>query len=132
LPTSTPQEIREETKLDFEEMKICYNEGAFRSAIMMCGRVMELLLAKRYFDSTTVDPIEQKWPLGVLIKKCYEHNVITEPAVGDMCNFINHFRIGSVHSLHTIQRPIQEETKSVIEFTIGLLKRLYPPLHPAP
>lgn len=127
--SNIPQEIREETKLDFEEMRICYNSGAFRSAIIMCGRVLELQLAKKYFDSTGVDPIEQKWQLGFLIGKCSERNVITDSAVGDICNFINHSRIGSVHASHAIHRPIQEETKSVIEFTISLLRRLYPPIH---
>jgi hypothetical protein len=128
--STAPQEIREEIKLDFDEMRICYNNGAFRSAIIMCGRVLELLLAKKYFDSTHVDPVELRWQLGVLIRKCFERNVLTDPGIGDICNFINHLRISSVHASHAIHRPIQEETKSVIEFTISLLKSLYPPIHP--
>jgi hypothetical protein len=124
--SSVPQEIREEAKLDFKEVRICYDSGAFRSAVSMCGRLLELLLAKKYYDFTGTDPIEQKWHLGQLIKKCFENGVIIDVGLGDICNFINHSRIASVHSSHPIHRPTQEETKSVIEFTISLLRQLYP------
>lgn len=124
--SSVPQEMREEVRLNFEEIRICYNCGAFRSAIGMCGRLLELFLARKYYNSTGIDPIEQKWHLGLLIRKCFEDNVITDAGLGDICNFVNHSRINSVHSSHAIHRPTQEETKSLIEFTISLLRRLYP------
>lgn len=125
--SNLPQNIREEVKLDFEEVRKCYYAGAFRSAIGMCGRVLEVLLARKYFDGRGIDPIEQKWKMGLLIRKCFEDNVINEPALGDMCNLINKSRISSVHSTKRPYRPEQDDTKSIIEFTIGLVKKLFQP-----
>jgi hypothetical protein len=121
-----PPEIREELRLDFEEVRNCYYNDAFRSAIGMCGRVLELMLARKYFEDRNIDLIEQKLFIGQIIRKCFEDNVILEPSLGHMSNLINSSRIDSVHTGRRIYRPSQEETRTVIEFTISLLGRLYP------
>jgi hypothetical protein len=121
-----PQEIREELRLDLEEMQICYNSGAIRSTLGMCGRVLELVLARKYFDATEIDPIQQKWNIGILIKKSLEEHVINDQAIGDICNLINRSRIDSVHSTTRLYKPSQEEAKPLIEFTMNLVKNFYP------
>jgi hypothetical protein len=122
--SNTPQSIREELRLDFEEVRICYYAGAFRSAIGMCGRILEVILARKYFEERDVDPVEQRWLIGTLIRKCFEDEVIDEPALGDMFNLINRSRISSVHRTQRLYKPEQGITKSIIEFTIGLVKKL--------
>lgn len=124
---NVPQDIREEIRLDFEEIRKCYYAGAFRSAIGMCGRVLEVLLGRKYFEQRSVDPIEQKWTLGHLIQRCFAEGVINEPALGDICNFINRSRIGSVHRTRRLYRPEENETKSLVEFTVGLIRKLFQP-----
>lgn len=124
--SGVPQEIREELKLDLEEMQIGYNAGAIRSTLGMCGRVLELVLARRYFEARGIDPITQKWHLGLLIRKCFEDHVITDEAIGDICNLINRSRIGSVHSVSRLYKPSQDEAKPVVEFTINLVKTFFP------
>ena len=125
--SNMPQSIREEIKLDFEEVRKCYNTEAFRSAIGMCGRVLEVILARKYFEAEGVDPIEQKWMIGILIGKCSEHHVIDEPGLMELCNLINRSRIGSVHSTGRLYKPGQDEAKSIIELTLSLVKKLFPP-----
>jgi hypothetical protein len=120
-----PQQIREETEIDFDEVRRCYSAEAFRSAIGTCGRILELFLARRYFESKGVDPIQEKWLIGTLLKKCSEEGVVTEPHLLDISNLINRTRIDSVHSTHRIFKPSPEEAKSIVEFTIGLGKRLF-------
>lgn len=124
--SNTPQEILEELKLDFQEIRNCYYNDAFRSAIIMCGRILELLLSRKYFEVMKIDPLEQNLFIGTLIRKCFEDNVINEPSLGHMSNLINSSRIDSVHNTRRVYVPSREETKTVIEFTIGLLGRLYP------
>ena len=125
--STLPQSIREETRLNFEEVRKCYYAGAFRSATGMCGRILEVLLARKYFEERGVDPIEQQWKMGLLMRKCFENNVLDEPALGDICNLINRSRINSVHSTRRLYRPEQDDTKPIIEFTIGLVKKLFQP-----
>lgn len=120
-----PQEIRDEVEIDFDEVRRCYSVEAFRPAIGVCGRILELFLARKYFESRGVDPIQEKWMIGTLLRKCAEEGVVTEPHLLDVCNLINRTRIDSVHSTHRIFKPSPEETKSIVEFTIGLGKRLF-------
>jgi len=121
-----PSEIRREMSLDFDDVRKCYYAYALRSAIGMCGRILELALARKYFEIVNVDPIQQRWQIGTLISRCYENHVIEDPVLGDMCNLINRSRIDSVHATSRMYHPTMEETKSLIEFTISLVKRLYP------
>jgi hypothetical protein len=121
-----PYEIKEEIKLDFEEIRRCYVAEAFRSAIGMCGRILHLALARKYFEKKGVDAIEQKWKTGQLIRKCFEDNVVDEPSLGDIFNLINRSRIDSVHTTRRLYRPQQDDTRPIIEFTIGLIKKLFP------
>lgn len=127
-----PQEILGELKLDFQEVRNCFYNDAFRSAIAMCGRILELLLSRKYFEAKNADPLEQKWFIGTLIRKCFEDNVINDQSLGHMSNLINSSRIDSVHTTRRVYIPSREETKTVIEFTIGLLGRLYPPTPATP
>jgi len=122
-----PQDIREEIKLDFEEIRKCYYAEAFRSAIGICGRVLEILLARKYYEEKGIDATEQQWTIGQLIRKCFEENVIDEPALGDISNLINRSRIDSVHSTRRLYRPQSDDAKSIIEFTISLVRKLFPP-----
>ncbi len=123
---NVPQEIAEELKLDFQEIRYCFYGDAFRSAIAMCGRILELLLSRKYFEARNIDPLEQKWFIGTLIRRCFEDNVINDQSLGHISNLINSSRIDSVHNRRRVYIPSREETKTVIEFTIGLLRRLYP------
>jgi hypothetical protein len=123
--SSLPQEIREEAKLDFEDLRKCYSVGAFRSAIGMCGLVLETILSRKYFEVMGEDLLEQNLTLGRIIGKCVDDGVIDEPAIGDICNLVNRSRISSVHLSHRPYRPREDQTKSLIEFTISLVKKLY-------
>jgi hypothetical protein len=123
--SSLPQEIREEIKLDFEDLRKCYSVGAFRSAIGMCGLILETILSRKYFEETREDLLEQNLTLGRIIGKCVEAHVIDDPAIGDICNLINRSRISSVHASHSSYRPREDQAKSLIEFTISLVKKLF-------
>lgn len=124
--SNIPQDIREETRLDLEEIRKCYNAEVYRSAVGMCGQVLEVLLARKYFEVKGLDPIERKWTLGRLIGRCIGDGIISEPGLENICNLINSLRISSVHSTCRAYKPQQDDTKPVIEFTLGLVKKLFP------
>jgi hypothetical protein len=87
--------------------------------------MLELFLARKYFESKAIDPIQEKWLIGTLLKKCSDERVVNEPHLLDISNLINRTRIDSVHTTHRIFKPSPEEARSIIEFTIGLGKRLF-------
>jgi hypothetical protein len=123
--STVPVEIREELEIDFDEIRKCYFGGAFKAALSICGRVLEVVLARKYYEKTKVDTINARWPIGQLIKKCFDEKVLNNPAVGDICNLINKSRINSVHMTVTLYKPGPDDTRSIIEFTRGLIKKLY-------
>jgi hypothetical protein len=124
--SSLPQEIKEEMKMDFEDLRKCYSVEAYRSAVTICGLILETTLSRKYFEVRNEDLVEQGLTLGRIIGRCVSDNVIDEPGIGDICNLINRSRIRSVHSGHGPYRFHPDQTKSLIEFTIGLVKKLFP------
>jgi len=123
--SAVPKDIRDEIKCDFDDIQKCYYAGAFRPAIGVCGRILETILARKYFEEKGIDPLEQNWLIGHLIRKCFEDKVIIEPALGDVCNVINKSRINSVHKKRRLFIPEETMTRSIIEFTISLIKKLF-------
>jgi len=119
-----PTEIREELEIDFDEVRKCYFAGAYKASLSICGRVLEVVLARKYYETKKIDPIHSRWFIGHLIRKCFEDGVLNDRAVEDICNLINKSRIDSVHKTVTLYKPGPDDTKPIIEFTIGLVKKL--------
>ena len=113
---------------NFEEIRKCYNTGAFRSAIGMCGRILELILAVIYFKEKRCRPhwarVEYRNPDSKMLWRWG----VKWTSLGDIFNLINKSRIISVHRTRRLYRPDQDDTKAITEFTIGLVKKLFQPI----
>ncbi len=120
-----PVEIKDEFILDIEEARKCFSSEAYRGTLAFCGRALELVLSKKYFDKTGKDPIEENWMLGTLIGKCSQVGILSDkPSLGHFCNIINDTRISSIHHKKNIYNPERDETLSLVGISNALIKKL--------
>ena len=122
-----PTEIKQEISLDFDEIKKCLKNNCFRSAIMLCGKILEAALNRKYFEITGKDLIETSpgMGLGKIIAKLKEKGINFDPGVTQQIHLINNVRIHSVHIKKEIFKPTKEQTQAIFLFTTDILKKLW-------
>jgi len=122
-----PDEIKDDLYADLDEMQKCFNAGCYRSAVILCGRILETCLHRKYYEVTGVD-IMEKHPeigLGNLIAKLAEKNVEFDPGLTQQIHLINQVRIFSVHKKKTAFYPSKEQCKAIILYTMEILKKMF-------
>jgi hypothetical protein len=123
-----PFEIRTDIAADIDEIKKCYSSGAYRAAIVFCGRMLEIALARKYFEKTHVDPIKQKWTLGRLINESKKKIGIFQPGLDSLCETINKVRIPSIHRVREgIYLPTPQDVVGVFHLVQSVLQKLWEP-----
>lgn len=122
-----PAEIKDDIEADVEEMSKCYDAGAYRSAVIICGRILEIALHRKYFELTGNDLLE-KAPgtgLGNLIGKISEKGGTLDPGLGNQIHLVNQVRVHSVHKKQDAFKPSKEQTQAIILYTLDVLKKLF-------
>ena len=127
IPSKIPAEIREEVLADLTELENCYNANCFRSAIILCGRILESALHRKYYDATGVDILEKSPGIGLgnLIAKLVEKNVSFDPGITQQIHLINQVRIFSVHKKTQSFYPTAKQAKAIILFTLDTLSKIF-------
>ncbi|MBD3361187.1 DUF4145 domain-containing protein, partial [Candidatus Woesearchaeota archaeon] len=119
--------VKDELNADMEEMHRCFNAGCYRSAIILCGRILETALHRKYFEVTGNDLLE-KAPgigLGSLIAKLSDKKVELDPALGNQIHLINQVRIHSVHKKQKPFTPTKTQTRAILLYTTDILNKLF-------
>ncbi len=122
-----PSDIKPEISADFEEMNRCFNASCYRSSIIICGRILEVALHRKYFEVTGNDLLE-KAPgtgLGNLIAKLAENKVDIDPALGNQIHLINQVRIHSVHAKQKAFVPSKDQAKAIMLYTMDVVSKLF-------
>jgi len=122
-----PQDIRSGIAFDIKELERCFNADCFRSSIILCGRVLETALHRKYYEITHIDLLE-KAPgigLGKLIAKLKDRNIEIEPGLTQQIHLINHVRIFSVHKKTSDFNPSKSQTHAIILYTLDVLNKLF-------
>lgn len=122
-----PREIEEEIKQNFFELEKCFENSCYRSALILCGKILEIALHRKYFEVTSRDLLE-KHPdigLGTLVKKLKEKNIDLDPGLENQIHLINQLRIYSVHKKTKSFTPSREQTLATILYTLDTLKKLF-------
>ncbi|HIH39558.1 TPA: DUF4145 domain-containing protein [Candidatus Woesearchaeota archaeon] len=122
-----PFEIRDEVLYDLAEAERCYNADALRSSMILCGRILETALHRKYYDVTGRDLLETSPGIGLgnILAKLKESNIEIDPAVSQQIHLINNVRIFSVHKKSTAFQPSKEQAQATMLFTIDILKKLF-------
>src|SRR3989344_5078897 len=115
MPQKIPKEIYDEVRADIDEIQKCFNAGCFRSAAILCGRILETALHRKYFDVTGNDALEKSPGIGLgkLVAKLAEKNIEFDPGMTQQIHLINQTRIFTVHKQQTPFYPSKEQTHAI-------------------
>lgn len=122
-----PNIIKTEVLTDLAEAKKCFDNSCFRSCTILCGRVLETCLHRKYFELTRKDILETSpgVGLGKLIAKLKELNVGFDPGITEQIHLINKIRIDSVHTKQVTFNPSRSQAHAMILYTVDVINKLF-------
>ncbi len=122
-----PIEIRSEVTADAQELEKCFEQGLYRSSIILSGRILETCLHRKYFDLTQKDILETSPGIGLgnLIAKLRETNYSFSPGLSEQIHLINQVRIYSVHKKQEAFIPSKEQAQAIMLFTLDVVNKLF-------
>ncbi|MDO8481438.1 MAG: DUF4145 domain-containing protein [Nanoarchaeota archaeon] len=122
-----PPEIRSELQADIDETHRCFDAKCFRSCVILCGRILETALHRKYYDVTKNDLLEKSPGIGLgnLVSKLHEKGILVDPAIAQQIHLINQVRIYSVHTKKEPFAPSEEQAHAIMLYTVDILKKLF-------
>jgi hypothetical protein len=122
-----PNEIATEVEKDIDDIKKCFENGLYRSAIILCGRALETSLHRKYYEITGTDILEKNpgIGLGTLVAKLTDKSVRFDPGVTQQIHLINQVRVYSVHKKQEVFEPTREQAHATILFTLDVINKLF-------
>ncbi|MBD3309710.1 DUF4145 domain-containing protein [Candidatus Woesearchaeota archaeon] len=122
-----PEEIRDEMAADLKELEMCFSNSCYRSSIIICGRLLETALHRKYFEETGTDLLEKSPGIGLgkIIAKFDEKKILIDPALKQQIHLINQVRIFSVHKKQEVFRPSKEQTYAIVLYTLDVLGKMF-------
>jgi hypothetical protein len=122
-----PDTIRNEVIADLDEAKRCYDNSCYRSATILCGRILETCLHRKYYEMTNKDILETcpDMGLGKLIAKLSELRVKLDPGLTEQIHLINKVRIGSVHIKQETFLPSKSQAQAMLLYTQDVINKLF-------
>ena len=116
-----------DVEADLNELQKCYDAGCYRSAVILCGRLLETALHRVYFDCTGNDLLEKSPGIGLgnLIAKLKENHVELDPGLSNQIHLINQVRVHSVHQKKDLFTPSREQAHAIMLYTVDVLGRLF-------
>lgn len=126
-PNLIPGDVRSEILADLSEIQSCMNAGCYRSAIILCGRVMETALHRKYYEATGQDLLEKAPGIGLgnLIAKLSEKGVKLDPGLTNQIHLINQVRVFSVHTKQDAFIPSKMQAQAIVLYTIDILEKVF-------
>ncbi len=122
-----PEEIKDEIHADITELGRCFDAACYRSAIVLCGRILETALHRKYFEVIGKDILETQpgIGLGTLVAKLKEKNIPFDPAVTQQIHLINNVRISSVHKKNEPFIPTKAQAHATILYTMDIVEKMF-------
>jgi hypothetical protein len=127
IPKRIPADIKQEVVADLKELEKCFKAGCYRSAVIICGRLLETSLHRKYYEATGLDILEKNPGIGLgnLIAKLAEKNARFDPGLTQQIHLINQVRIFSVHKKKEAFYPSKAQTHAIILYTIDVLEKMF-------
>ena len=127
IPRNIPSDIKPDLVLDLNELERCYENECYRSCVILCGRLLEIALHRKYYETTGQDILEKNPGIGLgsLIAKLKDKNVNMDPALTNQIHLINQTRIFSVHKKKEAFNPSQQQTQAMILYTLDILEKIF-------
>ena len=112
----------EDIKYDLKELERCLDVSAYRAALVISGRILELCL--KLFCLTNNIDFSDKMMIGQLIGQINQSEYYLDPSIKNVWDIINQQRIIGVHVKAQAPIPSREQTFMVCFAVIDVLKRL--------
>jgi hypothetical protein len=122
-----PNIISEEVNSDLIEMKNCFSFGLYKSSVILCGRILEVCLHRKYYELTNNDILETQPGIGLgkLVAKLSEKNIKFDPGINEQIHLINKIRIQSVHKKQEHFIPSKEQAYATVLYTLDIVRKLF-------
>ncbi len=122
-----PEEIKDEIIADNKELEMCFKAGCYRSAVVLCGRILETALHRKYFDATGQDILEKNPGIGLgnLIAKLGEKDIQLDPGLTQQIHLINNVRVFSVHKKQRTFYPTKVQAEAIVLYTLDAVERMF-------
>ena len=126
IPNLHP-DIKDEVDADLKELSNCFESKCYRSVVIICGRILETVLHRKYYDITGNDALEKSPGIGLgkLIAKLNEKNVKFDPGLTQQIHLINQVRVFSVHKKQEPFYPTQMQAYAIILFTLDSIRKMF-------
>lgn len=125
--TGIPLDIKADVEADLDELDKCFKAGCHRSAVILCGRVLETALHRKYFEATGVDLLEKSPGIGLgkIIAKLSDKNIKLDPGLAQQIHLINNVRVFSVHKKQEPFNPSKVQTQAIMLYTVDVLRKIF-------
>lgn len=122
-----PEGIVADVVADLNEIRKCFEAAAYRSCVILCGRVLETALLRKYFEVTGNDLLETSPGIGLgkILAKLTEKNIQFDPGLTQQIHLINQVRIFSVHIKKEAFYPSKGQAHAIILYTLDVMKKLF-------
>lgn len=127
LSNNVPTDIYAELEADANELNKTMNAQCYRSAVIICGRMIEVALHRKYFEATQIDLLEKSPGIGLgnLIGKMKDREIEFDPAITQQIHLINQVRIFSVHKKQTPFCPSAAQAQAIVLYTQDVISKLF-------
>jgi len=122
-----PDEVKGEISADLKEAQKCFEAQCYRSCVVLCGRIMETTLHRKFYEATATDLLETNPGIGLgkLIAKLRENNVSFDPGITQQIHLINQVRVYSVHQKNDAFEPSKAQAHAMILYTLDVLEKMF-------
>ncbi len=127
IPASIPSDVFGDIEADINEIQKCMAAGCHRSVAILCGRILEVLLHRKYFEITQNDLLEKSPGIGLgnLIAKMKEKDIALDPGLTQQIHLINQVRIFSVHKKQQTFYPSRAQAQAMILYMQDIMEKLF-------
>jgi len=122
-----PKDIYSEIRSNFDEVVVCFENRCYRAATILCGKILEIALHRKYLEITGQDLLEKAPDIGLgnLLVKLKEKGLDIEPGLANQIHIINQLRTASVHKKQGHFIPSRAQCQATILYTLDTLKKLF-------
>jgi hypothetical protein len=122
-----PFDIKSEVFADINELNRCFLNNCFRASVILCGRILEVCLHRKYYECTGFDLLDKNpgMGLGKLIAKMSEKEIHLDPGIMQQIHLINNVRIYSVHKKTVAFNPSKIQTQAIMLYTKDIITKLF-------
>ena len=123
-PLIFDDKILQALQITINQASVCYREECYLATVVLCGKIIETLLAHAYEWLTGENPVEKQLAFNRVCNRLRQnHNVLLDDAVDNQLRLIYARRSAAIHG--NTQVPTEDEAKGVAILTQNVINIIY-------